>query len=819
MAASIRQTMVSQRAQAFVVGSCIVLLALALGGAHVEVVTGLAVVLAGVLLLVSPDRAFAWWKSPPFLAVLLALAATLVQLVPIPVSWMGVVSPGAQDSLRVTFGGRVDWAPLTMDVPATAGEIVKLVAYLCGGVLAVTVFSGRGGRRQLVAWICAAGGAVTLLGFAHALADATLTFGAFGRPSNSFVSSFINPNHLACFLGFSSVLSLGLMMGAHGRMRWLYLANVVLCGSGVFLSLSRGAMLAYGIGVVFLLVLQRLRTRDGRGFRNMAWTYGALAGGLLVAAYVAYTRILRELLTVGDYTPYSKTEIWQPWPDLVRDSVVLGVGRGAFAAVYPRYRPQDLRATFTYLENEWLQTIVDWGPLIGGTLLLLGVLAFFRLLRRRQSDPLDAAVPAGFLLLGVHNLVDFNLEVAGIALPAFMLLCRFSGPLGRRRKTDEAQVQKRAWWPRAVGVAALLVVAAAAIPAITYDIERDTRRAVVAVDAGNETAIAAFLGRHPADYIVPFLVAQRLLRQPNGAREAIRWVNIGMYHAPGYGPGHRLAGRALARVGHQEQALLEYRLACTKQPSATTAVAAEVFAVTRSPEAVAGLASAGPEARVRTARFLLGRGHNALAASIADGGSNEESASDLERIATIALAREGDLDGAVERAENMVRRWPWLAEGYWLQGQVMRRQGRLDEARRVLVSGTKIASSNTQILVQLALVELAAGDTLKARTLARRARQISKIGLESANAHSVLGRIYEQDGSSTDAIRELRRARDHAPNKLRYRLELARLLEKVGDLDGAASELDRAVADLGDSGELERARSRVADRRRARTGP
>src|SRR5262249_37433554 len=63
--------------------------------------------------------------------------------------------------------------------------------------------------------------------------------------------------------------------------------------------------------------------------------------------------------------------------------------------------------------------------------------------------------------------------------------------------------------------------------------------------------------RHPADYVIHALVAERLLREHHPA--TLHWVNDAMYLNPTHPAPHLMAATVLAETGHKAQALVEYR--------------------------------------------------------------------------------------------------------------------------------------------------------------------------------------------------------------------------------------------------------------------
>src|SRR5262249_7022186 len=102
---------------------------------------------------------------------------------------------------------------------------------------------------------------------------------------------------------------------------------------------------------------------------------------------------------------------------LVRESPWIGVGRGAFEPAFTRVHQESAFGTFSHLENEYLQAVVDWGiPGAAALALVTALLALVAARRRRQGPP--AATPLGALTaVAAQSAVDFGVELPGLLIP------------------------------------------------------------------------------------------------------------------------------------------------------------------------------------------------------------------------------------------------------------------------------------------------------------------------------------------------------------------------------------------------------------------
>jgi hypothetical protein len=174
--------------------------------------------------------------------------------------------------------------------------------------------------------------------------------------------------------------------------------------------------------------------------------------------------------------------------------------------------------------------------------------------------------------LAVHETVDFAVELPGIALPALAVLAT----LYSRRQSESEPGRRRIRVRGSFFLVPLGLLAGAILaprfPAAQVDLDRLTSRAR---DAGTSLATVVQLGerargRHPAEYRIPALVAERLAREHDP--RALRWLNDAIFLNPTHPTLHLLAAEILAAAGRKSQALLEYRTAAEHAINPRTAI-------------------------------------------------------------------------------------------------------------------------------------------------------------------------------------------------------------------------------------------------------
>lgn len=802
-------------------------LPLGVGGAHPEVAAATTALLVATTLLWARanDRSFV--VTLPVVGAGFAFAATLLQLIPLPLGVIGIVSPATHDLLVNTRGAVGGFAPLSLDVPATAHEALKLLALLLAAILVATVVRQREHRRSLLVWLVVAGGLVVSLGSAQFLLGITRPYGAFGRTRGVFTSSFVNPNHLAGFLGFAAFCGLAASTMFRDRRRWLTAAGAGICVGGVFLSMSRGGMVAWLVAAAGLGVWVVLRpVRRAHGLVAVAAAALSIGG---VCAYAAYGDLVAEFWELGGAEPVAKLAVWEPLPRIVAAFALTGVGRGAFGAVYPRFKSWDANLSFSHVENEVLQALADWGVVAGSAIVLFFALCFVAAMRRAHGSAYRASALAGLAFLGLHNLVDFNLTLLSVAVPAILVLVAMTTSRSGQAAEGGRFARLLSWnvrpSPRMIFIATLFAAGGGvwlAEKAVVHSLERDTEHLRTAFKSGKVAADWTMqvanqaIERHPADFMLPLVVAQSVLERDRDPGRALRWINQGMYLAPGFPGGHQLAGRALLQVGAQRQALAEYRQACLLEPRSARSIATDLrtHGDVSLVERLAGAVDA--ECRSRMVGFLY-RIREFEAATRVVNAAKDPSASEWALVAR-AHIRTGSYDNAVGAARAMARIEPESAEAYDLQAEALAAARRYSEASAAIDEGLSRARDKERLLARGVLILIERGQYRRALDMVDQLLAMATDGRAVSRAHFLAGKTHAREGRLALALRAYRRARESAPENLAVRLEMASVRERVGDLDGAAAELELALSALGSNPQIDAALARIR-RKQSTAGP
>lgn len=536
--------------------------------------------LAGLLAAVRTWRRSEGLRVSFFAAALFcALVATLLQCVPLPPGLRAALAPGSDATLRQLLAGLGDppaALPLSVDPGATANEAVRLAGYLSLLVALGTLRQRRGHSVRLGRVVYGTASAVAALGALAALGvplPELWAVPADGATRALLPAVFYNSNHMAALLAVGGTLTVGAALQAAGRGERLVCGLLLALQDLALLGTLSRAGIAVGLGGQLVVLVScwwgSLRSHAWRGLFALALPL--LAVGLLVLGSPAWRGALRlrfaELSPAALLTAGSKVRAWVDALPLLRGHWALGVGRGAFEDAFAGVHRLAGATRFVYLENQWLQAVVDWGVPVGlvlGALLGLGLRDAWRGLGRGDAArpvPADSHNPhapgrraALVALIGLllHNLADFNLEVGGVAVAAIALAAVVERP----------RLAVRPQWALALAVATL--GGSAAVLRLCPSHEEDGRQLRALAESASPPAAVVAQGtraarRHLLDSYLYATVATRLWHDREPA--AVRWVNLALSANPADLLARRTSALLLADAGHRAQALRTLALA------------------------------------------------------------------------------------------------------------------------------------------------------------------------------------------------------------------------------------------------------------------
>ena len=574
---------------------------------------------------------------------------------------------------------------------------------------------------------------------------------------------------------------LGLALRRRGQGRLLWLMGFVLVVAPLFLSLSRGGIGAFfGGAAVFLALASRREQAPGEA--PHPWRWAALAGltaALGAVAYLALEPVLRELSTLRTAADESKLELWRPALAMIRDHPLAGIGRGAFATVFPGYKTEPAQVTFHYLENEWLQPLVDLGAPAGLLLIATLGLLWLSAARRRDLSSAEVGLLAGTAAVAAQNLVDFSLEFAGVGVPFMVAL----GLLTRGERPVRLPWRGLA----GVAVAALGVAGAGALLWRAHPTDQDGLAVLLAPDAAAAEAAALEAARwHPADYLPVATAGIRWVEEDRCAR-GLPWLTRAMALSPTAPEPHLYAARCLAAAGQDAFARREYRLAILYGRGDALREAADRYQEVDDllqvvPETADGLLALGG--------LLLGRSRPADAARVfriaLDDLRDDRALLPLAR----ALLAADELEEALALARRRTVEAPLDPQGWRLAAAALQAEGYDEEARETLAQGLAVIPGSPPLVEALVQRSLAARHPAEARRLAE--GMAARTPAELAQKQLLIAATLGAQGRFGEAIERARSASAVLPAAPGPLLAVASYCQQAGRLDDAIAAVERA---------------------------
>jgi tetratricopeptide (TPR) repeat protein len=545
----------------------------------------------------TPSRRTFSRVSPVLVPLAVAAGLTVLSLVPLPAAlreFLDPVGSGLRDD-GATLMDLAPWPALSRDVPGSLRGLVILVILLGVGFTTLRFTASERGRYVVLASIA---GMCTLVGVVvgvHTVLGTHRLYGFYDiHAAPNVIGPLLNENHLGSLMALGTCVALALAVyprqRATNRVAWM--VAVLVCGATTATSHSRGALIAVMVGlfvVVGVLLAQRFtRTapaqQNRHRFATISLPVGVVAACVVVLViYSSAGSVTDELsrTTLGEMQrPRSKFAAWKSAETLVSESPWVGVGRGGFEPSFTRVNPASGQLTYAYLENEYLQAIVDWG--IPGALAIGAAMLWFAgvTIRRWRDGPLAAGALGALTAVAAQSNVDFGVELLGLAIPVTIVAATLAYvPI--REATGRTLGRARA--VRVAICFALVAGAALLLSDKTKTLKEDHDDLVAGV---SRAEVRSSLGRHPLDYL-GYAAASRLANK-GGAGSSIQLLNHAMRLHPTHPGMHRVAGQWLLHAGRPNQAAIEYAdaLRSTSDPEQLIEEITKIFPKELAAEAI-----------------------------------------------------------------------------------------------------------------------------------------------------------------------------------------------------------------------------------------
>ena len=268
---------------------------------------------------------------------------------------------------------------------------------------------------------------------------------------------FINRNHFATYLGLVLLCAAGLYLegflktlspGRVGRDRLLHvlqqtfvrgaplLACMLILITALFLTHSRAGVISALAALLVLAVFLGLLTRlAGRAHRGLTLTLLAAVLGVFFLSGDGWL----ARLTATDLERETRLERYEQTWQAISQSPWTGYGVGSYAQTFLIFA--DARTVNSYkAHNDWLETTFElglpaailWFSVLGW----LGIQCLIGFFRRRRDHVYPVVGFCACILVGLHALADFSLQIPAVAVTFAVLLGVGMGGAVRGRRWE-----------------------------------------------------------------------------------------------------------------------------------------------------------------------------------------------------------------------------------------------------------------------------------------------------------------------------------------------------------------------------------------------
>ncbi len=260
-----------------------------------------------------------------------------------------------------------------------------------------------------------------------------------------YAGAGLNANDLGLIMALSIPLSYYLLIETKGKMVWVYKLQLILAGTTILLTASRGATLATLVAFAIVPLTQARLT--GRQRIALLLTVSFFVCGALL--FVPATSWERLSTTPGEFaqgTLTGRTIIWKAGWEIFRAHPFLGVGANAFRVMASRVLAEPIRLDDLSMppappaHNTFLSVLVEQG-VIGFTLFcaLLAVLA----LSLRALPPFPQRMWIVCMAVWIVGVSSLTWEIQKSTWFFFGLLMAQCGSMARKRPGAESCLPAR----------------------------------------------------------------------------------------------------------------------------------------------------------------------------------------------------------------------------------------------------------------------------------------------------------------------------------------------------------------------------------------
>ena len=368
-----------------------------------------------------------------------------------PSSWHHPIWSMTADALNRRVPGSI-----SVNRDLTTQALIRLITSASVFWLALQLCRSMARARKLIILIGAIAFGYAVVGLLFAtIAYSPLTMFRHKAVHGYVSSTFYNPDNFATYAGIGLVTICGAILQfyreeiaqAGGQLRHKIGAAIeattkkgAILDGGAFVLLvallmtgSRGGVLAtaIGLGVLFALWFGRRqpgqRTQKSSRLSSAAVAILAAVSVLVTVVLVFGDAVMARIAGQG-LSDVNRLAVYMITLRSIFDAPVLGFGYGTFADVFPMFRDSTISTygVWDQAHNTYLEVLQGLGLIAGAMLIVcVGLLAFRSAkgaMHRRKGVAICCIATAVSVLVGMHAVVDFSLQIQAVTLTFMAIL-------------------------------------------------------------------------------------------------------------------------------------------------------------------------------------------------------------------------------------------------------------------------------------------------------------------------------------------------------------------------------------------------------------
>lgn len=407
----------------------------------------------------------AFRSARPVLLLLLAwLGWNLLQIVPLPIGLLEVISPLSAEMYRLATPG-ISFSPISIDVNATREMLITGLAYVLIFALVLLLVDSIKRLRTFTLWL------ITVGVFQAVMASLFLFSGQeVFYDTHSAQGSFANRNQLAGFLELNLAIGIGLLlasMSEHGSSTWrerirgwaqailspkirirIYLAIMVIT---MVLTHSRMGNVAFFTSMTITGILALIVMKRSPRPVVILLTSLAIIDIFIVSQWFGFDKLTQRFAEMKEVkvsldirtNTLNRMNSSMQTRALHKDAALTGTGAGTFFVIFPAYQDIGQPDFFQHAHNDYLEFMSDtgWiGILLLAAIVIISFMAAIRAMKQRRH-PLMRGMGftsvMGIISLMIHSTTDFNFHIPANAALFMVILAlawiAFAMPVERNR--------------------------------------------------------------------------------------------------------------------------------------------------------------------------------------------------------------------------------------------------------------------------------------------------------------------------------------------------------------------------------------------------